>query len=53
MRAAGLEFRVLYMSGHADDTMIKHGVTDKDGAFLPKPVTLGKLARKVREVLAD
>jgi PAS domain S-box-containing protein len=53
LRAAGYEFRVLYMSGHADDAMVRHGVTEAGFAFLPKPVTLEELSAKVREALAD
>jgi hypothetical protein len=43
--------KVLYMSGYADDTLIKHGVAGPGVPFLQKPFTPTGLARKVRDVL--
>jgi PAS domain S-box-containing protein len=43
--------RVLYMSGYADDTIIRHGVTAAGTAFLSKPLTVENLTHKVRAVL--
>ncbi len=43
--------RVLFMSGHADDALLHHGVLEGGLAFLEKPFTRDELAKKVREVL--
>ena len=39
------------MSGHAESTVLPAGLADIGAAFLPKPFTPERLARKVREVL--
>ena len=43
--------RVLFISGHTDDTVLRHGVQHSEVAFLQKPFTRAALARRVREVL--
>jgi len=45
--------KILFMSGYADDAIIRHGVTEENVAFLQKPFTPFTLAQKVREVLDD
>jgi hypothetical protein len=45
--------KVLYMSGHADRTILKRGVKRREVAFLPKPFTPAELIAKVRDVLED
>jgi DNA-binding NarL/FixJ family response regulator len=45
------EMRVLFMSGYTDDAILRHGIMDKDIAFLQKPFTSESLVRKVAEVL--
>ncbi len=49
--AAQPTMKVLYMSGHAEDMVSRHGVGAAEMAFLHKPFTLAGLAQKVREVL--
>jgi len=41
--------RVLLMSGYTDDALVQHGVLTNELAFLEKPFSPGRFARKVRE----
>jgi two-component system, cell cycle sensor histidine kinase and response regulator CckA len=41
----------LLVSGHAEEAVLPAGLIDVGAAFLPKPFTPERLARKVREVL--
>src|SRR3989442_1684927 len=43
--------KTLYLSGYTDDAILHHGVLEEGVAFLQKPLSLGALARKVREVI--
>jgi two-component system cell cycle sensor histidine kinase/response regulator CckA len=43
--------RVLYMSGYADEAIIRRGALVEGMPFLQKPFTPGVLGRKVRDVL--
>ena len=43
--------RVVYMSGYADDTMLRHGIIDGELNFIQKPFSASSLLRKMREVL--
>jgi PAS domain S-box-containing protein len=43
--------RVLYVSGHAEEAIVKHGVLEPGIELLPKPFTAASLLARVREVL--
>ena len=45
------DMKVLYMSGHMDDAVGRHGLLDTPVAFVHKPVTPEALVRKVRQTL--
>ena len=49
VRRPGL--RVMFMSGHADATIVKHGVLDPDIRYLPKPFTAQSLILAVGDAL--
>ncbi|MBI5605356.1 MAG: response regulator [Deltaproteobacteria bacterium] len=46
------EAKILFMSGYAEESVIKKGLLDPKAAFLQKPFSQKVLASKVREVLA-
>jgi two-component system, cell cycle sensor histidine kinase and response regulator CckA len=52
LTAARPQMKVLYLSGHTDDALLRHGVLEADVAFLQKPFKIRALMDKVREVLA-
>jgi two-component system, cell cycle sensor histidine kinase and response regulator CckA len=43
--------RVLFVSGYAEATVLRHGAIDVATRFLQKPFSLKALTRKIREVL--
>ncbi len=45
------DIKVLYMSGHTDDTVVHHGVVEGGASFIHKPFTTAALTRKVRETI--
>jgi signal transduction histidine kinase len=47
------DLKILFMSGHSDDTLAHFGVLEPDVAFLPKPFGPFVLANKVRAVLDE
>ena len=45
------EMKVLFVSGYTERVVQNHQILDAHSNFPQKPVTLGSLARKIREVL--
>ena len=46
------ELRVVYMSGHTEDVLVRNGARDRDIAFVQKPFTRATLLRAVEDALA-
>lgn len=51
LQAYAPQARVIFMSGYADDAVVRHGFLPKGALFLQKPFTLEQFTRKIREVL--
>ena len=47
------EMKVLFVSGYAEKTVLRHGQIDVAAHFLQKPFSLKALSRKIRELLKD
>jgi len=45
------KMKVLFMSGHTENTIVHHGVLDPGVAFIQKPFKYNVLAQKIREML--
>lgn len=45
------QMKALFVSGYAENTVLRHGAIDVTAYFLPKPFSLKSLARKIWEVL--
>ncbi len=45
--------KILYMSGYADDALVREAAMDQGRDFIEKPFTSDALVRRVREVLGD
>jgi hypothetical protein len=43
--------KVLFVSGYAEKTVLRHGAIDVTNSFLQKPFGLQSLAIKVRQIL--
>jgi len=44
--------KVLFVSGYTDDVVLRHGIREGEVEFLMKPVAPGRLARRIRRLLA-
>ena len=51
LRRRDPDLRVLYVSGHGEEAIVRHGVLDPGVSLLPKPFTAPSLLARVREVL--
>jgi Response regulator containing CheY-like receiver, AAA-type ATPase, and DNA-binding domains len=51
LRQVREDFKVLYMTGYAENAVTQHGILEEGLNVIPKPFTFEKLAKKVREVL--
>jgi len=47
------DLKVLFISGHADETIVHHGVLDPDTELLVKPFSVNELLARVHGVLRD
>jgi DNA-binding response OmpR family regulator len=43
--------RILYMSAHAAEVLVRHGLKSLDVPFLAKPYTRGEVLAKVKQAL--
>ena len=46
------DLRVVYMSGHTEDVLVRNGARERDLAFVQKPFTRDTLLRAVEDALA-
>ncbi|HTP51827.1 MAG TPA: ATP-binding protein [Anaeromyxobacteraceae bacterium] len=51
LRVRRPDMKVLFVSGYTDDAIIRHGIEQRDVAFLAKPFAPQDLGRMVRDVL--
>jgi len=51
LRSTGRKLSVLYLSGYAEDAILRHGASRADLTLLQKPFNIQALAAKVRQAL--
>ena len=49
-RAFDPDIKVLFQSGYTDDIVVRHGILNREVAFLQKPFKVEVLSKKIREV---
>jgi two-component system, cell cycle sensor histidine kinase and response regulator CckA len=47
------DLRVVYMSGHTEDVLVRNGARARNLAFVQKPFTRATLLRAIEEALAS
>ncbi|MDH3328493.1 MAG: response regulator [Desulfobulbaceae bacterium] len=47
------EMQIIFMSGYTDDVIAHHGVLEAGVNFIQKPISLSRLAKKLREVFRN
>ncbi len=45
------ELKVIFMTGYSRNAIVHHGRLDRGTELIPKPLTEGALARRIRQVL--
>ncbi|MBM4331867.1 MAG: response regulator [Deltaproteobacteria bacterium] len=53
LRSLRPKVKILFMSGYTDNVIVPHGILDEGVNYIPKPFTMERLARRVREVLDE
>ncbi|MBA4373760.1 MAG: hypothetical protein C0402_12985 [Thermodesulfovibrio sp.] len=51
VKALRPDIRVLFMSGYADEKILRHGILESKNTFMQKPLSPEKLAGRIREIL--
>ncbi|MEI8293547.1 MAG: response regulator [bacterium] len=51
LQKASPNLKILYTSGHTDQTITALGLTSRSGEWLAKPFSLADLSRRIREIL--
>ena len=53
MRTSRPDLKVLYITGYAENAVVRTGHLDAEMSIVTKPFAMDELARKVREVLGS
>ena len=47
------DFKVLYMSGYTEETIVRHGISEQGIHLIHKPFAFDELAKKIRAILDE